>query len=57
VDKVRLRKQAEQLAARRIAAGASLWDLHALDAAYRKSGVLERDEYWNGPRASAPCLR
>lgn len=53
VDKVGQRRRAEQRAARRIAAGASLWDLHGLDGAYRKSGVVERDECWNGPRANA----
>lgn len=53
VDKVGQRRRAKQRAARRIAAGASLWDLHGLDGAYRKSGVVERDEYWKGPRADA----
>ncbi len=44
---VEARRRAERSAVRRIAAGARLWDLHDLDAAYRRSGTVELDATWN----------
>jgi hypothetical protein len=33
--------------AKRIAAGATLWDLHDLGDAYRRLGVVEHDRDWD----------
>ena len=43
------RALAEKVAAARIAAGATLWEMHDLDAAYRRLGVVEYDTDWDGP--------
>lgn len=42
------RAAAEKVAAERIAAGKSLWELHDLDAAYRRLGVIEHLTDWDG---------
>lgn len=41
------RAAAEQEAAKRIAAGTTLWDLHDLGDAYRRLGVVEHDRDWD----------
>ena len=38
---------AEKVAAGRIASGATLWDMHHLDAAYRRLGVVEYPTDWD----------
>jgi 4-hydroxy-4-methyl-2-oxoglutarate aldolase len=42
------RAVAEKEAAERIAAGATLWDLHDLGDAYRRLGVIEHPTDWDG---------
>ncbi len=44
---------AEAEAAARIAAGATLWDLHGLGEAYRHLGVVERDVDWDDPEGTS----
>lgn len=50
VARVAGRRAEERRAARRIARGTRLWDLHDLDAAYRRSGMVDTDTDWKGRR-------
>ena len=47
------RAAAEQEAADRIAAGATLWALHDLDGPYGRLGVIEHDISWHESEAGA----
>ena len=48
VARVAARRADERRAARRIARGTRLWDLHDLDAAYGRSGMVDTDTDWKG---------
>ena len=50
VEYCETRAAAEKVAAERIAAGATLWDMHGLDAAYRRLGVIEHQADWDEPQ-------
>ena len=49
VEYCEMRGAAEKVAAERIADGSTLWDMHDLDAAYRRLGVIEHLTDWDEP--------